>query len=206
MKVVLIDAYDSFVFIIRQYLQSLGLDTQVIRRDQPDLTRRIDAIAPDIIVLGPGPGHPRDAGYVELLHRYGGQRPMLGVCLGHQAIGLAYGGEVSCAATIMHGKVSTVLNDGRGVYAHTRGEPIRATRYHSLSIREDTLPPGLAITSRSDDDGTIMGVRHATLPIEGVQFHPESVLTSGGIQIFQSFIGCYLGRLPDRPAPAKIFP
>ena len=185
MKVFLIDAYDSFVFIISQYLEQLGLETHVERNDVPDLIERIEAYAPDFCVLGPGPGHPREAGYIEVIRHFKGRMPILGVCLGHQAIGLAFGGSVIRASHVMHGKISTINNDGQGVYTHTEGRSIKATRYHSLIIENQGLPRELAVTSTSADDGYIMGVRHA---IEGVQFHPESILTEDGLGIFKSFI------------------
>ena len=188
MKVFLIDAYDSFVFIISQYLEQLGLETHVERNDVPNLIERIEAYAPDFCVLGPGPGHPQDAGYIEVIQHFKGGLPILGVCLGHQAIGLAFGGAVIRASHVMHGKISAIDNDGLGVYAHTGGRSIKATRYHSLIIDNEGLPGELAVTSTSTDDGYIMGVRHADYPIEGVQFHPESILTEDGIGIFKSFI------------------
>jgi anthranilate synthase component 2 len=188
MKVFLIDAYDSFVFIISQYLEQLGLETHVERNDVPDLIERIEAYMPDFCVLGPGPGHPQDAGYIEVIQHFKGRLPILGVCLGHQAIGLAFGGSVIRANHVMHGKISTIDNDGRGVYTHTEGRSIKATRYHSLIIDNQGLPGELAVTSTSTDDGYIMGVRHADHPIEGVQFHPESILTEDGLGIFKSFI------------------
>ncbi|AZE82786.1 Anthranilate synthase, amidotransferase component [Pseudomonas orientalis] len=188
MKVFLIDAYDSFVFIISQYLEQLGLETHVERNDVPNLIERIEAYAPDFCVLGPGPGHPQDAGYIEVIQHFKGSLPILGVCLGHQAIGLAFGGSVIRASHVMHGKISTIDNDGRGVYNRTEGRSIKATRYHSLIIDNRGLPGELAVTSTSTDDGYIMGVRHADYPIEGVQFHPESILTEDGLGIFKSFI------------------
>lgn len=188
MKVFLIDAYDSFVFIISQYLEQLGLETHVERNDAPDLIKRIEAYAPDFCVLGPGPGHPRDAGYLEVIQHFKGRLPILGVCLGHQAIGLAFGGSVIRATHVMHGKTSSINNDGRGVYAHTKGKSINATRYHSLIIDKKSLPTELTVTSTSNDDGYVMGVRHIRHSIEGVQFHPESILTENGLRIFKSFI------------------
>ncbi len=191
MKVFLVDAYDSFVFIISQYLEQLGLETRVERNDLPSLADTIKAYEPDFLVLGPGPGHPLDCGYVELIHQFEGVLPIIGVCLGHQAIGIAYGGRIACADNVMHGKVSTISTDGKGVYLHTLGKPIQATRYHSLVVEETGLPECLAITSRSESDNYVMGVRHNEFPIEGVQFHPESILTEGGLSIFQSFIKEY---------------
>ncbi|MGN2388661.1 anthranilate synthase component II [Pseudomonas syringae] len=191
MKVFLIDAYDSFVFIISQYLEQLGLETHVERNDVPDLIKKIETYAPDFCVLGPGPGHPKDAGYIELIQHFKGRLPILGVCLGHQAIGLAFEGAVVRAEHVMHGKVSTINNDGQGVYAHTGGRPIKATRYHSLIVGDKNLPEVLRVTSTSMDDGYIMGLRHFEYSIEGVQFHPESILTEDGLGIFKSFIENY---------------
>ncbi|WPN31615.1 aminodeoxychorismate/anthranilate synthase component II [Pseudomonas sp. P5_109] len=191
MKVFLVDAYDSFVFIISQYLEQLGLETHVERNDVPELIKRIEAYAPDFCVLGPGPGHPQKAGYIELIHHFKGRLPILGVCLGHQAIGLAFGGSIIRAANVMHGKISTIINDGQGVYAHTNGKSIKATRYHSLIIDNKNLSEELEVTSISSDDGYIMGVRHLKHSIEGVQFHPESILTEDGLGVFKSFIGQY---------------
>ncbi|WP_285422440.1 aminodeoxychorismate/anthranilate synthase component II [Pseudomonas sp. efr-133-TYG-103a] len=192
MKVFLIDAYDSFVFIISQYLEQIGLETRVERHDQPDLIERIEAFAPDFCVLGPGPGHPGDVGYIELIRHFQHRLPLLGVCLGHQAVGLAFGAQVCRAPHVMHGKVSQIENDGKGVYAHTEGRSFNATRYHSLMLTDAGFPDCLEVTSRSADDGYIMGVRHRTLPIEGVQYHPESILTENGLDLFRSFIRHYV--------------
>ncbi|WP_443192027.1 anthranilate synthase component II [Pseudomonas indica] len=192
MKVFLIDAYDSFVFIISQYLEQLGLETRVERHDVPDLLQRIEAFSPDFCVLGPGPGHPADVGYVEVINHFQGRLPLLGVCLGHQAIGLAFGAQVCRAPHVMHGKVSNIENDGKGVYDHIDARAIQATRYHSLMISDQQLPDCLEVTSRSTDDGYVMGVRHRHLSVEGVQFHPESILTENGLDLFRSFIKCYV--------------
>lgn len=170
MKVFLVDAYDSFVFIISQYLEQLGLETHVARNDLPNLIKEIEAYSPDFCVLGPGPGHPQDTGYIELIQHFKGRMPILGVCLGHQAIGLAFGGAVIRADHVMHGKISTIKNDGQGVYAHTASSFFKATRYHSLIIDDKNVPGVLRITSTSNDDGYIMGVRHIEYPIEGVHF------------------------------------
>ena len=191
MNVFVIDAYDSFVFIIDQYLQQLGLQTRVERNDTSQLIEQIDRYQPDFIVLGPGPGHPAQAGYVEIIQQFQGRIPLLGVCLGHQAIGLAYGAKVERAGTIMHGKASTIDNDGQGLFAHTQAQSIQATRYHSLLISDDALPQCLQVSARAQDDHAIMGIRHRSLPIESVQFHPESILTEQGIQLFANFIERY---------------
>jgi anthranilate synthase component II len=202
MKALLIDAYDSFVFIIEQYLRALDLQTVVMRCDDSRIAYEVDTHAPDFIVLGPGPGRPEEAGYPELIERCGGRIPLLGVCLGHQAIGLAFGAQVVRAKNCMHGKTSSILNDGCGVFAHTGGKPIMATRYHSLVVEPSSLSKELFVTARSCDDGYVMGLRHKSLPIEGVQFHPESVSTEGGLQVFRSFISTHV----ERPRTTGPFP
>jgi anthranilate synthase component 2 len=183
-KVLLIDAYDSFSHIIDQYLLTLGAETEVVR----SRTRTVDqlaASAPDAVVLGPGPGHPADSGHVELVHAFAGRVPLLGVCLGHQAIGLAYGATVEVAKHLMHGKTSPVEHDGKGVFVGA-ASPLTATRYHSLIVTGRS--PELVVTATSLDDGYVMGVRHRTLAVEGVQFHPESVMTEGGLRLFGNFL------------------
>ncbi|MFB9463160.1 anthranilate synthase component II [Streptomyces cinereospinus] len=185
MKVLLIDAYDSFVHIIDQYLRTLGADTLVVR----SLTRTPAALAglePDAVVLGPGPGHPADSGHVELVHEFAGRVPLLGVCLGHQAIGLAYGGRIEVAGQVMHGRTSTVRHDGAGLFQGL-GHTLEATRYHSLLVAEP-LPKELVTTAVAADHGYVMGLRHRTLPVEGVQFHPESVMTTGGLTMMNNFL------------------
>jgi anthranilate synthase component 2 len=184
-KVLLIDAYDSFVHIIDQYLRTLGADTQVVR----SATRTPAALAglePDAVVLGPGPGHPADSGHVELVHEFAGRVPLLGVCLGHQAIGLAHGARIEVAAQVMHGRTSTVRHDGEGLFQGL-GHALEATRYHSLLVA-DPLPDELVTTAVAADHGYVMGLRHRTLPIEGVQFHPESVMTTGGLTMMRNFL------------------
>jgi len=191
MKALLIDAYDSFVFIIYQYLSEIGMDTRVVRNDKVDRYRDIEQFSPDILVLGPGPGHPADAGYVDLIRQYGAEMPTFGVCLGHQAIGLAFGGQVIRADHLMHGKTSLIRHDGRGCFEHQKNS-FTATRYHSLIVAEQTLPGCLRITAKSEDDGYIMGLRHKSFPIESVQFHPESIMTDTGIKIFTAFLDRHL--------------
>lgn len=191
MSVVLIDNYDSFVHIIAQYLAELDEDRVVLRSD-PGNAERIEELDPDYLVLGPGPGHPVDSGHVELVQRFAGRIPMLGVCLGLQAIGTAFGATVSPAAHIMHGKTSTIEHDGRGVFSREKGTTREVTRYHSLIIEDATVPPELEVTSRSLDDGYIMGVRHRELPIEAIQFHPESVGTHEGIELLRAFHETYV--------------
>ncbi|MFE9121001.1 anthranilate synthase component II [Streptomyces sp. NPDC007172] len=196
MKVLLVDAYDSFSHIIDQYLLSLGAETDVVRSRTRSVAELIGS-APDAVVLGPGPGHPADSGHVELVHAFAGRVPLLGVCLGHQAIGLAYGAKVAVAQRLMHGKTSPVRHDGLGVFAGA-GQPLTVTRYHSLIVTDP--PPELTVTATSEDDGYVMGVRHASLAVEGVQFHPESVMTADGMRLFANF----LARPAGVPAAASL--
>ncbi|MER5931127.1 aminodeoxychorismate/anthranilate synthase component II [Streptomyces sp. NPDC002054] len=195
-RVLLIDAYDSFVHIINQYLRTLGARTEVVRALERT-PEELAALEPDAVVLGPGPGHPAESGHVELVHRFAGRVPLLGVCLGHQAIGLAYGGRVEVAEQVMHGRTSTVRHDGDGVFRGL-GNTLEATRYHSLIVAEP-LPEELVTTAVSTDHGYVMGLRHRTLPVEGVQFHPESIMTTGGVQILDNFLATARS---DRAAPA----
>lgn len=185
MKILLLDNYDSFTFNLAQYLGELGHAPIVHRNDQIALGA-IEALAPDRIVISPGPGRPEDAGIsVELIRRYGGRIPVLGVCLGHQAIGYAFGGDVVRAPVLMHGKVSTVKHDGRGVFSGVT-QPFVAGRYHSLVVA-DPVPDTLEISARTED-GVVMGIRHRQFRIHGVQFHPESVLTGEGRKILRNFL------------------
>ncbi|ETT46609.1 anthranilate synthase, amidotransferase component [Paenibacillus sp. FSL R7-269] len=193
MRALVVDAYDSFVFIICQYLMKAGVELEVVRNDQLS-SGLVEQLAPDFVVLGPGPGHPADARYIELIRQYGACLPILGVCLGHQAIGLAFGGKVIGAKHLMHGKTSEIIHDGKGCFAELHN-PFRATRYHSLIVSREELPDCLEVTAESADDGYIMGVRHRELPIESIQFHPESVCTESGFQIFHNFISTYVSFL-----------
>jgi anthranilate synthase/aminodeoxychorismate synthase-like glutamine amidotransferase len=192
MNALLIDAYDSFVFLIGQYLKSLGVNTRVVRCDSPALISEAENGMYDFIVLGPGPGRPEEAGYLSLIDRMKGRLPILGVCLGHQAIGQAFGGQVICARSVVHGKTSSVLNDGAGAFLHTGGRPVNVTRYHSLIVDDRTISKDLFVTARTRDDGYIMGLRHRCLPIEGVQFHPESIATEEGMKFFTSFLASHV--------------
>lgn len=185
MSALLIDAYDSFVYIIWQYLLQANIDTMVVRNDKISLDE-IEQLRPDFIVLGPGPGHPAAARYVEIIERFAEQIPILGVCLGHQAIGLTFGGTVKRATHLMHGKTSRIEHDGKGCF-YGQPNPFHATRYHSLIVEEETLPNCLEVTARAQDDGYIMGLRHRTLPMESVQFHPESICTESGLRLFVNF-------------------
>jgi anthranilate synthase component 2 len=185
--VLVIDNYDSFTYNLVQYLGELGAVIRVRRNDQVTLDE-IAAMAPEQIVISPGPGRPEDAGVsVDVIRRFGPTTPILGVCLGHQAIGVVYGGIVCRAQAPMHGKTSTVVHDGRGVFAGL-GAPFQAGRYHSLVISNDRLPGELEVAARTREDNTIMAVRHRAYPVHGVQFHPESVLTEEGRRILRNFI------------------
>lgn len=182
----MIDNYDSFTFNLVQYFGELGEDVRVVRNDEIDLAG-IEAMKPDRLVLSPGPCTPAEAGIcVPAIRHFAGRLPILGVCLGHQSIGAALGGTVVRAKTLMHGKTSEIETDGRGVF---RGLPGRFTviRYHSLAVQRESLPKELVVTATSDD-GEIMGLRHAELPIEGVQFHPESILTEHGHAMLRNFL------------------
>ena len=182
----MIDNYDSFTYNLVQYLGELGEDVNVIRNDEMTVDQ-IERLAPARIVLSPGPCTPNEAGVtLAVVDRFRGRVPILGVCLGHQAIGQAFGGRVVHARTLMHGKVSRIHHGGAGVF---RGlpTPYDATRYHSLAIQRETCPPDLEVTAWTED-GEIMGVRHRTLAIEGVQFHPESILTEHGHALLRNFL------------------
>ena len=185
--ILVIDNYDSFTYNIVQYLGEMGQEIQVFRNDAIGL-EAIAALRPDRLLISPGPCSPDLAGVsVAAIQRFAGEIPILGVCLGHQSIGHAFGGNVVRAARLMHGKTSPIRHTGQGVFAGMPAE-FAATRYHSLVIEKATVPECLEITATSADDGEIMGVRHKTLPIEGVQFHPESVLTDQGRTILANFV------------------
>jgi anthranilate synthase component 2 len=182
----MIDNYDSFTYNLVQYLAELGADVRVYRNDAITLDE-VAALAPDGIVISPGPCTPNEAGIsVPLIKRFAGTIPMLGVCLGHQAIGQAFGGTIVRAQRVMHGKLSPVTHDGQGVFAGLP-TPFAVTRYHSLAIERGSVPPELEVTATSDD-GEIMGVRHRALAVEGVQFHPEAILTEHGKQLLANFL------------------
>lgn len=186
MSVLLIDNYDSFTYNLFQYLGELGAEAEVVRNDAIAVDD-IDEIAPTHIIISPGPGNPDHAGISkDVIRRYAGKVPILGVCLGHQCIGEVFGGIVEGAGEILHGKVSTVTHDGKGVFARV-SSPLQATRYHSLAIRPNSVPDVLEVSARSET-GVIMGVRHRELAVEGVQFHPESILTPDGHALLRNFL------------------
>ncbi|MBM3660080.1 MAG: aminodeoxychorismate/anthranilate synthase component II [Actinobacteria bacterium] len=186
-RVLVIDNYDSFVYNLVQYLGELGAEPVVHRHDDLPL-EALAALAPDAVLISPGPGRPEDAGVSNAAIRHFGEAgvPVLGVCLGHQAIGALYGGEVVRAPHVMHGKTSTITHDGRGVFAGVPS-PFTATRYHSLVVERSSVPDVLEITAESED-GLVMGLRHRELPVEGVQFHPESILTESGHGMLGNFL------------------
>lgn len=181
-----IDNYDSFTYNLVQYLGELGEDMKVYRNDKITL-REIEALNPQRVVISPGPCTPREAGIsVDLIKHFAGRIPILGVCLGHQAIGYAFGGEIIHAKKLMHGKTSMIHHDGKTIYKKLPN-PFEATRYHSLVIERESIPDELEISAETDD-GEIMGVRHKEYIIEGVQFHPESILTKVGKDLLRNFL------------------
>jgi anthranilate synthase/aminodeoxychorismate synthase-like glutamine amidotransferase len=187
MRLLMIDNYDSFTYNLYQYLGEMGAEVDVVRNDAETLEGLL-ARDPDGVVISPGPGIPEEAGVsVEVVERFAARgTPVFGVCLGHQSIGVAYGGRIVRARSIMHGKTSLMHHEGQGVFEGLPA-PFEATRYHSLVIEPDSCPEILEITARTED-GEIMGVRHRELPVEGVQFHPESILTEAGKQLLGNFI------------------
>jgi len=192
--ILVIDNYDSFTYNLVQYLGELGAKLEVVRNDAMD----VDALArmrPERIVISPGPGNPDQAGVsLEVIRRLGPTTPTLGVCLGHQSIGQAFGATVTRARMLMHGKTSEIRHDGKGVFAGL-SNPFTATRYHSLIVLAETVPDELEVSARTED-GQVMGLRHRRFPIEGVQFHPESILTVEGKRLLANFLGA--------PAPAAV--
>jgi anthranilate synthase component II len=184
--ILLLDNYDSFTYNLYQYLSELGAEVIVRRNDEVGVGD-VAALAPEQIVISPGPCTPNEAGIsVALIRELGGQVPILGVCLGHQSIGAAYGGAVVRAPQVMHGKVSAIYHDGAGLFAGLP-QPFQATRYHSLIVRRDDLPDCLEVTAWTDD-GLIMGLRHREHAVEGVQFHPESIMTEAGKALLRNFL------------------
>ena len=190
MKVLILDNYDSFVYNLAQYVGAIGAEPIVVRNDRISSTQ-IAKMRPDRIIISPGPGDPSDERYfgvcVEVLRGISKEVPTLGVCLGNQGIGHAFGGRLARARTLMHGKTSRISHDGKGVLEGV-GSPLEATRYHSLIVQKDDLPDELKVTAISLDDSEIMGLRHERYPIEGVQFHPESIMTREGFKIVRNFV------------------
>jgi len=185
--VLVIDNYDSFTYNLVQYLGELGTSVQVVRNDAVSADD-VAALRPDAIVISPGPGRPEQAGVtMAVIHQLGASIPLLGVCLGHQAIGAAFGGRVVRAPVPMHGKTSLIEHNGEGLFAGIEG-PFVASRYHSLIVADAGLPAELEVTARAAEDGTIMGLRHRRWPLVGVQFHPESILTGEGMRILRNFL------------------
>jgi len=185
--VLVIDNYDSFTYNLVQYLGELGADVQVMRNDAVSIGE-VCAARPKHIVISPGPGRPEQAGItMDVIRQLGSTIPVLGVCLGHQAIGAVFGGNVVRAGVPMHGKTSTIEHDGRGVFNGISG-PFLASRYHSLVVSDTGLPADLEVSARTREDGVIMGLRHRRWPVHGVQFHPESILTGEGRRILRNFL------------------
>jgi anthranilate synthase/aminodeoxychorismate synthase-like glutamine amidotransferase len=185
-RVLMIDNYDSFTYNLVQYLRILGAEVLVHRNDALSIEAAL-ALEPSHVVVSPGPGTPSDAGIsIDVIKAFAGRVPVLGVCLGHQAIVEAWGGHVRPAMSLMHGKTSRVFHDGRGVFADLP-QAFEAGRYHSLAVRREELPAALEVSAYTED-GEVMGVRHKALPVEGVQFHPESVLTPHGLTILGTFL------------------
>jgi anthranilate synthase/aminodeoxychorismate synthase-like glutamine amidotransferase len=184
--IIMIDNYDSFTYNLVQYIAELGADVRVFRNDKITVNALM-ALNPSGMVVSPGPGRPEDAGIsVDVIQIFSGKIPILGVCLGHQAIARAFGGEIVSAKNLMHGKTSDVTSDGKTIYQKIRS-PFRAMRYHSLAVNRDTLPDLFEVSSQSND-GEIMGIRHREHPTEGVQFHPESIMTTVGKRLLRNFL------------------
>jgi len=191
-RLLLVDNYDSFTYNLYQYLGELGAETRVVRNDEVTAAQALE-MAGGAIVISPGPGTPDQSGItLELIREAAGRVPLLGVCLGHQALGQVFGGRVVRAATLMHGKTSEVHHDGRNLFAGL-SDPFTATRYHSLIVARDSVPDCLEVSAWTAD-GTVMGLRHRELPLEGVQFHPESILTTAGKDLLRNFLRMAGGR------------
>ena len=190
MRVLILDNYDSFVYNLAQYVGALGAEPLVMRNDQVTIDE-VERVAPERIIISPGPGNPSDEKYfgvcARVLAGISREVPTLGVCLGHQGIGHVFGAKLDRAPKILHGKTSSIVHDGRGVLSGV-ASPLQATRYHSLVVRKESLPAELKVTALSLEDGEIMGLRHSRYPIEGVQFHPESIMTTEGVKIVRNFV------------------
>ena len=186
--ILMIDNYDSFTYNLVQYLREMSADVRVFRNDAITVAE-IEQLAPSALVISPGPGRPEDAGIsCDAIRAFAGQIPILGVCLGHQAIGLVYGATIVHARKLMHGKVSEIACDGQGIFKGLDSRPFKAMRYHSLAVDPQSLPDSLAVSATATDDGEIMGLRHTTLPVEGIQFHHESIMTPVGKRILRNFL------------------
>ncbi len=197
--ILVLDNYDSFTFNLVQYLGELGQDLRVFRNDAITLPE-IEGLAPAAIVISPGPGRPENSGIiVDTIRSFAGRIPILGVCLGLQALGYAFGGRVVQAPVLMHGKTSLISHDGRTIFAGLKN-PFQATRYHSLIVHADGLPECLEVSAQTPD-GIIMGLRHRAMPVEGVQFHPESILTEGGMKLLGNFVSL-AAQCSDRRGPS----
>jgi anthranilate synthase/aminodeoxychorismate synthase-like glutamine amidotransferase len=184
--ILMIDNYDSFTYNLVQYIEEIGTPVHVVRNDVMTVAE-LEGLHPKAIVISPGPGGPKDAGVsLEAVTHFAGKIPILGVCLGHQTIAEAYGGKIIGAKSLMHGKTSMVSNDGKGIFDGVK-KPFQAMRYHSLAVERESLPEMLTITAESDD-GEIMGLRHKTHAVEGIQFHPESIMTTIGKRLLRNFI------------------
>ncbi len=184
--ILMIDNYDSFTYNLVQYIEEIGTPVTVVRNDVMGL-EEIEALKPSAIVISPGPGGPKDAGIsMAVIERFSGKLPVLGVCLGHQSIAETFGGKIIGAQRLMHGKTSTVTADGQGIFAGVK-KPFQAMRYHSLAVERESLPDCLKITAESED-GEIMGLRHKSHPTEGIQFHPESIMTTIGKRLLRNFV------------------
>ncbi|SNR61413.1 anthranilate synthase component II [Desulfurobacterium atlanticum] len=185
--ILMIDNYDSFTYNVVQYFGSLGTDIKVVRNDKITV-EEIESLNPEAIVISPGPCTPREAGVsVDVIRKFAGKLPILGICLGHQSIGFAFGAKIVRAKKLMHGKASLIRHDEEFLFEGMKN-PFSAIRYHSLVIDKDTLPDDFVITAESEDDREIMGIRHKSFPLFGVQFHPESILTEDGIKIIDNFL------------------
>jgi len=185
--ILVIDNYDSFTYNLVQALGCLGAELRVVRNDKTTVAG-IEQLKPEKIIVSPGPCTPAEAGIsVAVIRAFAGKVPILGVCLGHQSIGAAFGATIARAGRLMHGKTSLIRHDGQGLYQGLPN-PFEATRYHSLIVKEDTLPPFLKVVARTEDQGEVMGIRHIAWPLEGVQFHPESFLTIEGPKLLRNFL------------------
>jgi anthranilate synthase/aminodeoxychorismate synthase-like glutamine amidotransferase len=185
--ILMIDNYDSFTYNLVQYLREMAADVQVFRNDAITVAE-IEKLAPAAIVISPGPGRPEDAGIsCDVIRAFAGKIPMLGVCLGHQAMGLVYGGKIVHAKKLMHGKTSEITCDGEGIFKGLNSRPFKAMRYHSLAIERESLPECFEL-SATTEDGEIMGIRHKEFALEGIQFHPESIMTPVGKRILRNFL------------------